>query len=308
MPQSFNRRALTGGLLSVLGASAAPLAWGQPREYGSVARRESQYATTYIDRDGEYLTMRFGINRCLFTESRYNPSDPTELPIIYTQYMTAALAYTPQPRRIVEIGLGGGRLATYLHDFVPSSRVTCVELDPGVVELAQRYFGVRPGPRMELVTRDGRIYMAISRERFDMILVDAYQGTLVPFHLVTREFYAILKQRLASGGVVAQNIAPNVLDVNRMTATARAVFDQVDLFRAGPSWVLIAYDGAAKSDVQLLANAEAVQQAHNLRYPIADMLDERRANVVARDAQAFTDDFAPVGYRDLDRRCRTGRS
>jgi spermidine synthase len=302
--QSLNRRALAGGLLGVLGASAAPHAWGQPSAYGRVARRESQYATTYIDREGPYVTMRFGVNECLFTESRYNPSDPAELPIVYTQYMTAALAYTPRADRIVEIGLGGGRIASYLHDFIPSARVTCVELDPGVVELAQRHFGVRPGPRLEIVTRDGRIYMATSREAFDIILVDAYQGSLVPFHLVTREFYTILKRRLARGGVVAQNIAPSVLDVNTMVATARAVFEQVDVYDAGPSRVLMAYDGAAKGDAQLRERAQALQAAHNLRYPIAAMLQHRHANVSAAGAQPFTDDFAPVGYYDRDRRCR----
>jgi spermidine synthase len=302
----LHRRALTGGLLAALGASAAPAAWGQGAEYGRVARRESQYATTYIDRDGQYLTMRFGINRCLFTESRYNPNDPAELPVVYTQYMTAALAYTPRASRIVEIGLGGGRIASYLHDFIPTTRITCVELDPGVVDLAQRHFGVRAGPRLELVTRDGRIYIARSREAFDIILVDAYQGTLVPFHLVTREFYTILKQRLGRGGVVAQNIAPNVLDVNRMVATARAVFQHVDLFHAGASRVLMAYDGAAKTDAQLRERATALQQAHALRYPIANMLADRRADVSAAGVQPFTDDFAPVGYYDRDRRCRAG--
>jgi spermidine synthase len=307
MTHSFNRRALAGGLLAALGASAAPAAWGQAPSYGRVARRESQYATTYIDRDGDYVTMRFGINECLFTESRYNPSDPAELPIVYTQYMTVALAYAQRAARIVEIGLGGGRIASYLHDFLPQARVTCVELDPGVVELAQAHFGVRPGPRLELVTRDGRIYMARSREAFDIILVDAYQGTLVPFHLVTREFYTILKRRLAPGGAVAQNIAPNVLDVNRMVATARAVFQRVDLYRAGPSWVLIAHDGAAKTDAHLLARANALQQTHRLRYPLANMLPQRRANAGGGGAQPFSDDFAPVGYHDRDRRCRAGR-
>jgi spermidine synthase len=306
MSPSLNRRALAGGLIAALGA--APGAWGQAGAYGRVARRESQYATTYIDREGPYLTMRFGINECLFTESRYNPSDPAELPIVYTQYMTAALAYAQRATRIVEIGLGGGRIASYLHDFIPGARVTCVELDPGVVELAQRYFGVRPDARMELVTRDGRIYMATSREAFDIILVDAYQGTLVPFHLVTREFYVILKRRLARGGVVAQNIAPNVLDVDSMVATARAVFENVDLFHAGASRVLMAYDGPAKSDAQLRERANALQAAHNLRYPIAPMLNQRRANVTAAGARPFTDDFAPVGYYDRDRRCRAGRT
>jgi spermidine synthase len=301
----LDRRAFTSRMLAAIGVGCSPAAFGQASNYGSVARRESQYTTTYIDDEDGYLTMRFGVNRCLFTESRYNPRDPAELPVVYTRFMTVALAYTPHAARVVEIGLGGGRIATYIHDFIPDARVTCVELDPGVVELAQTYFDVRPGPRLEIVTIDGRVYMARSSESFDVILVDAYQGTLVPFHLVTREFYAILRQRLAPGGVVAQNIVPSVLDVDRMVATALAVFPNVDLYTANRNRVLIAYDGAARADADLRMRASELQQAHALRYPLDEMLAARQA-VVAAEASPFTDDFAPVGYGDYDRRCRAG--
>ena len=303
----LDRRTFTTRLLAAVGAGCSPAAFGQASEYGTIARRESQYATTYIDSEDGYLTMRFGINRCLFTESRYNPRDPAELPVVYTRFMTVALAYAPRAARVVEIGLGGGRIATYVHDFIPEARVTCVELDPGVVELAQAYFDVRPGPRLELVTGDGRVYMARSRESFDIVLVDAYQGTLVPFHLVTTEFYAILRERLAPGGVVAQNIVPSVLDVDRMVATARAVFPNVDLYAANRNRVLIAYDGAAKPGAELRLRAARLQEAHGLRYPLDEMLDAREAGAAAGAAALpFTDDFAPVGYSDYDRRCRAG--
>jgi spermidine synthase len=307
MPHYLNRRALTGGLFAVLGAGVASPACGQASSFGRLARRESQYATTYIDREGQYIAMRFGINNCLFTESLYNPNDPEELPVVYTQYMTAVLAYTQQARTIAEIGLGGGRIATYLHDHLPQSRVTCVEIDPGVVELAQRYFGVRQGERLRIVTRDGRVFMSRGRDLYDIILVDAYQGTLVPFHLVTREFYTVLKRRLTPGGAVAQNISPDVLDLNRMVATARAVFANVDIYRASGNWVMIAYDGQAKTNEELGARAAALQRTYDFRYPLATLLHGRRANVSAGTAQPFTDDFAPVGYRDYDRRCRSGR-
>lgn len=309
MPHSLSRRALAGGLLAALGASVSSPVLAQASNYGRIARRESQYATTYIDREGPYVAMRFGINDCLYTESLYNPNDQTELPVTYTQFMTVVLAYTAQARNIIEIGLGGGRIATYLHDFLPRTTVTCVELDPGVVELAQRHFGVRQGPRLRIVTRDGRVHMSRENTRYDIIMVDAYQGTMVPFHLVTQEFYTILKRRLQPGGAVAQNISPDVLDLNRMVATARAVFANVDLYRADGNWVLVAYDGPAKTNEQLNARAAALQTAHRLRYPLATMLRGRVANAGANAGQArpFTDDFAPVGYRDLDRRCRTGR-
>ena len=305
MVPGFSRRRILGQLGGVAFAAIATPAFARTTDV--IARRESQYATTLIVRDGKYLTMRFGINKCIFTESRYNPSDPSELPIPYTQVMTVALAYT-SGSRIAEIGMGGGRLATYIHDYMTESRVTCVELDPGVIDLAKRYFDVKPGPRMELVTRDGRVYMASTKRNFDVILVDAYQGTLVPFHLVTQEFFRILKRKLTPGGVVAQNISPKVLDFHRMVATARTVFDHVDLYRAHKNWVLVAYDGPFKSDALLNLRAQQIQDSYSLRYPLSDMIADRYADATTNkdDVPAFTDDFAPVGYMDYDRKCRAG--
>jgi spermidine synthase len=218
--------------------------------------------------------------------------------------MTVALAYASGASSILEIGLGGGRTASYLHDFLPQSNVTCVELDPGVIALAQQYFGVVQGPRLRLIRQDGRIYAARSRQRYDIIMVDAYQGTLVPFHLVTREFFTILKRRLNSGGAIVQNISPDVLDLNAMTATVRAVFSNVDIYSSGGNFVLVAYDGPAKTNAQLIQRATQLQRQYNLRYPLRPMITGRRANVNGGRARPYSDDFAPVGYRDRDRECR----
>jgi spermidine synthase len=293
----MDRRAFAASLLAAA-AGAGPAA-AQSSRYGRVERRESQYTTIYVDRDGPYVTMRFGVNDSLFTESRYNPADPAEMPLVYTRYMTVALTYLgAEPRSILEIGLGGGRTASYFHDFLPQTHVTVAELDPEVIALAQRHFGVRQDARLRLVERDGRIFARASRERYDMIMVDAYRGTFVPFHLTTREFFQIVKGKLAPGGVVAQNIAPDVLDPDAMVATTRAVFDHVDTYDASGSGsiVLVAYDGPAKTGVQLRARAAALQSARRLRYPLADMLADRTPDARST-ARVLTDDFAPVGYR-----------
>ena len=57
--------------------------------------------------------------------------------------MTVGLAYTSGLDNLLEIGFGGGRTAWYLHKHVPTLDITCVELDPAVVELATKHFGVR---------------------------------------------------------------------------------------------------------------------------------------------------------------------
>lgn len=294
------RRALATGLAALTGLAVSGLAvrsaFAQASRYGRIARRESQYNTIFIDRDGPYIAMRFGVNEYLFTESLYNPADPTELPVTYTRYLTAALAYAAGASNILEIGLGGGRTASYLHDFVPGATITCAELDPEVIAFARQYFDVRPGPRLQLVERDGRIFTRATRDRYDVIIVDAYRGTFVPFHLTTREFFQGVKRKLAPGGVMAQNISPDVLSEPDITATLKAVFDHVDRYQAEGNVVLMAYDGPAKTQAQLNARAAAVRTSRPLRYSLPQMIAQRRADIPAGRGRVLTDDFAPVEY------------
>ena len=301
MPTMPRRRALQAGLAALAGFTVPGLtpnpAFAQSTRFGTIARRESQYNTIYIDRQGPYVAMRFGVNEYLFTESLYNPADPDEMPVTYTRYLTAGLAYTQQAVKVLEIGLGGGRTASYLHDFFPGLSVTCVELDPEVINFARQYFGVRETPRLRLIERDGRIFTRAARDRYDMIIVDAYRGTFVPFHLTTREFFTVVKQKLTPGGVMTQNLSPDVLNEQDMVATLKAVFAHVDRYQAEGNVVLMAYDGPAKTAAQLNARAAALRTSKPLRYPLQPMLAQRRANVPRHGGRILTDDFAPVEFQ-----------
>lgn len=53
------------------------------------------------------------------------------------------------------VGLGGGGLAQFVHDFVPSSQMDVVELDPAVLDLAQTWFGFQPNDRLKVTLADG---------------------------------------------------------------------------------------------------------------------------------------------------------
>ena len=63
--------------------------------------------------------------------------------------------------------------AWYLHRFLPNVSVTSVELDPAVLELARKYFGIRDEPNFQVVNRDGRLFLSESKDKYDIILIDA---------------------------------------------------------------------------------------------------------------------------------------
>ena len=261
--------------------------------------RESVYNNIYVYQEGNYLAMTFGYNRTLYTESMYNPRDDRDLPVYYTQFMTASLMYPKKITSILEIGFGGGRTAWYLHRFLPNVSITSVELDPAVVDLAHKYFGIKNEPKFQVVNRDGRLFLANSKERYDIILIDAYRGPFVPFHLLTKEFYQIVKDHLADGGVIAQNVEPSTMLFDSAVKTVSSVFPQLDFYLADGNVVTIAYNGPALSNESLKQTADARQNAYHLRYDLRQMLAKRRRltpnmGTVDPKAKVLTDDFAPV--------------
>ncbi len=260
---------------------------------GIVETVESPYNTIIIGKQGAYVSLLFGYNRRLYTESLANVGDPLELPVEYTRYMTMAMAYAGQPRSMLEIGLGGGSTVWYLHNTFPALDLTVVELDPSVIEMAEKYFFVEPGDGLNIVARDGRIALVRAQETYDAILVDAYRGPFVPFHLLTKEFFEIAKSKLSPDGVMAQNIEPTTMLYDAAIATIHSVFDNVDVYPAGGNYVVMAYDGPPKTAEDLAARAAALDREFNPRYPFSAMLAGRQT-AEPGDGQVLTDDFAPV--------------
>jgi len=282
----------------VLAAATALGATGSAQEDRTLLEsRESLYNNIYIHRQGTHVSMMFGHNRALYTESIYNTLDDRELPVAYTRAMTASLIYATKITAILEIGFGGGRTAWYLHRFLPHVPITSVELDPVVLELSRKYFGIRDEPNFRVVTGDGRLFLANSKARYDIILIDAYRGPFVPFHLLTKEFYQIVKDHLTEGGVVAQNVEPSTMLFDSALKTINAVFPQLDFYAAEGNMVTIAYDGRLRAPADLEQAATHRQAALRLRYDLRHMLGQRRhlsSATVDPSAKVLTDDFAPV--------------
>jgi spermidine synthase len=162
-----------------------------------------------------------------------------------------------------------------------------------VIELAREYFFLRETNRLRVVARDGRIFLARSQELYDVIMIDAYHASFVPFHLLTREFFQLVEDHLAPGGVVAQNILPGSMLFEPAIATLQAVFDHVDIYEAAANFVAIAYNGPRRNRQDLLRQAREFDALHSQRYPMAAMIP-RRQEMDRIDARVLTDDFAPV--------------
>jgi len=121
------------------------------------------------------------------------------------QILNAAIQ---RPARIGVVGLGNGTLAAYAH---PGESWTFFEIDAAVERIARdprwfTYLTDSPGA-IHVVLGDGRLSLKLMRERFDLLILDAYSSEAIPLHLMSREALALYLARLAPGGVLALHIS-----------------------------------------------------------------------------------------------------
>ncbi|MET0388434.1 MAG: fused MFS/spermidine synthase, partial [Polyangiales bacterium] len=109
----------------------------------------------------------------------------------------------PSPRRAAVIGLGAGTIATY---FTAADQLTFYELDADTVTLAHRHFDFldRCGAKPRVVLGDARIELGRDPQQpdhgLDVLIVDAFSGDAIPFHLLTREAQALYLRKLSPHG------------------------------------------------------------------------------------------------------------
>jgi len=268
-----------------------------------VEQLETPYNNIFVTQQGDFITMSFRVRRRDETESVVNLRDLGELPLPYTRAMTVALAYADKHRSMLMIGLGGGTTSRYVGRYLKDMDVSVVELDGGVIKMAKRHFKLAEGPRYRLIERDGRVHLMRNRKaRYDIVMIDAFRGGYVPFHLLTREFYRLLKSRLAPGGVAVFNVHGGTLLAQSTLRTLDMVFGHVETVPAAGSIIAVVRNGLPLSPTDATRRAEALQAKYKFRYDLRAILQNRQTIKISKRAKLLTDDFAPVNlYESIKR-------
>ncbi len=198
------------------------------------------------------------------------------------------------PGRIAILGDAAGTVARAYGHYFPATRVDAVELDGALTSIGKRYFGLR-GPDLHLYTADARPWLAASSARYDSIFLDAYRQPYIPFYLVTKEFFGLVRGHLRPGGTLIINVGhipgSNALE-QVVSATLRAVFPfvQRDVVSSTNSLVFASTDP--------ISTARLLAAAPRLPSPLRSL-----ANIVATrvgpalfGGTVYTDDRAPVEW------------
>jgi spermidine synthase len=266
---------------------------------GRVAHIESEYNDVFVDKRGPLLALTTRVRNETFFHSIVNLQDPDDMPAPYTRLMSAGLLYPPSTRHILMVGLGAGSISTYLGRAMPDVKIDVVELDPGVIAAGRNYFGLKETEKVHFIEGDGRVYLNRSKDHYDLIILDAFRELGIPFHLLTKEFYELIKQRLAPGGAVASNLAATTELYVSSLVTFRAVFPTVDSYS---DWkeaeeaqsIVVATASPRPSADELTERAQALQAQYHFRYPPEVFVARRVTDEKVDGGELLTDDFAPV--------------
>ena len=229
--------------------------------------------------------------------------------IRYPDYLHTALAVKPDAERVLVLGLGGGAVTKRMWRDYPKLTIDSVEIDPVVVDVATRYFGLPEDERLDVIVNDARRYVQTTDETYDIVIVDAYYADSLPFHLTTREFFTEISQILRPGGVVAYNIISAVEGESSelfrsMYRTANGVWDRLWVF---PLFLGEREDPEARRNIIMLATDADVSEAR-LRARLESRIDGRVSVpgfaqmgddlytklVPVADVPELSDAFAPV--------------
>ena len=162
----------------------------------------------------------------------------------------AKYAETNAPMSVGIVGMGAGTQAWYGRK---GDKIRFYEINPAVVNAANEHFTFikRSKAEISVVVADARKALegesAANEEKYDVLVVDAYSGDSVPFHLITRQAFELYASRVKEDGILALHISNWHIDLfpickaaaRHLDMKALGTIGDKGLFTWSASWVFL---------------------------------------------------------------------
>lgn len=176
---------------------------------GVEMRRHSMFGAVLIfetpDEDGTPVRL-LNVNGTFQSASYVSDELWSELVCAYHREMVEVIDEAGDVSSVCIIGGGGFSLPKYLAMHTRRMRITTLEIDPQMIDIArERFFLGRAeeyaGERFEIVCADGLAWLATCGRRFDVIINEAFTGRRPLGALETDEGARLIKEHLTPRGI-----------------------------------------------------------------------------------------------------------
>lgn len=279
------RRRLERVVVSISAVGAAIFGLNPPLAHAVLADIDTPSAHYQVqevtdDPRGAYRTLVSGPGA---RQSGSFVSGSSELVFWYTQTMADIAELAPRHDTILILGGGAFSLPRSLSERYPNAQITVVEIDPELPAISEKYFYYEPPKNVKVVAEDARTFLNRNEKAYDIVMVDAFSNTSIPFSLTTKEYAAALGKAVAPSGQVVVNLI----------ASTKGACSEL--------WAGIdnSYKSAFGYGVYFLRYPDSPEARQNIiaaysNQPLTWLDQERAITAVPKHRHIFTDDFTPV--------------
>ena len=253
---------------------------------------ENQYVRVVEEDDGDRL---LELNEGQAVHSLYRPGTFLTDNVWDGYLVLPFTGLSEPPERMAILGNAAGTTARAYGRYFPATRIDGVEIDAELEEVGRRYFDMGSAENLTVHNEDARPWLRRAEGGYDVIMVDAYRQPYIPFYLATREFFELVRERLAPGGVVIVNAGHPEGNDDLETVLGSTMADVFPEVLRDP----------IEATNTLLMASEAPISAANLLRRLRDLppdlqrigaIEGARIGPRLPGTEVYTDDLAPVEW------------
>ncbi|MCX6187300.1 MAG: fused MFS/spermidine synthase [Bacteroidetes bacterium] len=93
-------------------------------------------------------------------------------------------------QNVLLLGLGGGGVIKNLREnYHYYKKITAVEIDDIIIQIAFKEFNIKPNENLELIHQDALQYVRTTKKKFDLIIIDLFIDNKVPNAVYGLDFW-----------------------------------------------------------------------------------------------------------------------
>ncbi|MBF0362027.1 MAG: fused MFS/spermidine synthase [Oligoflexia bacterium] len=294
--------------------------------FGNIEHRllystESPYQWIRIYENTKQNIIELTLNESFVIHSNYYNINPFEIRLNDYLFVGAGLTFlnsVPSDGQILILGASGGTMIQIINHYFPNMKIDAVEIDGLIYKVAQKYLHLdreMKNPNINFIVEDARMFLnkknlnknSLSK-KYDLILMDAYSGGIIPPHLATTEFFSLLRQNLKEGGLFGMNVPVFTLNDPLLSAiinTTSNHFKHLFITNYDISRLLILSNNPTLGELKTFSNSQTEHLAAHDTYKLLfeekiekiNLTNYNNSNNNKSEFQAgFTDDLAAVEW------------
>ena len=212
----------------------------------------------------------------------------------YLYYYDLADYYLKDFKSTLMIGGAAYTYPTHYLDKYEDKTIDVAEIDEKMTELAEKHFNLDiNNERLNIYHQDGRSFLNTTKNKYDVILIDAFKGENAPFELTTYEAMKNARNILNDNGMVITNIISSLEGeeadfIEYEYSTYKKVFDDVKIFKVRN------YEDNERQNIILIGFKGNTNIDDSKYEEYKDLLDMEIKDFTSNKGIS-TDNYAPIG-------------